>query len=111
MVVVGTVTAAVTAACSAPAEVAEAKPAAVQTVYANGQVYTQDPDLPWAQSLVTRGNKIVFVGSTEDALQYAAGDARFVDLQNQIVMPGIIDAHTHPGLDCRWSQLVSAGSR
>ena len=42
--------------------------------------------------------KIVFVGSTQDALPYAAGDSRRVDLKGQFVMPGIIDAHTHPGL-------------
>ena len=99
MVVLSTVTVAVTAVCSEPAGVTTAEStAAIETVYANGQVYTQDPDLPWAQSLVTRGNKIVFVGSTQDALQYAAKDAKLVDLQNRFVMPGIVDAHTHPGL-------------
>ncbi len=72
--------------------------AATETVYMNGQIYTQDKDLPWAQALITRGDTIVFVGSTQDALQYAARDSTRVDLQGQFVMPGIIDAHTHPGL-------------
>ena len=67
-------------------------------VYVNGLIYTQDRDLAWAESLVTKGDKIVFVGSDEDALQYAGGDSKLVDLQGQFVMPGIIDAHTHPGL-------------
>ena len=31
-------------------------------------------------------------------MQYAGGDSKLVDLQGQFVMPGIIDAHTHPGL-------------
>ena len=69
-----------------------------ETVYLNGQVYTQDEELPWAESIVTRGEKIVFVGSTQDALQYASRNSRRVDLKGQFVMPGIIDAHTHPGL-------------
>ena len=99
MLIISTVTVVATAACAQSAEVAEAKPgAATQTVYANGQILTQDPDLPWAESFVTRGDRIVFVGTTEDALQYAAGDARTIDLQNRFVMPGVIDAHTHPGL-------------
>ena len=68
------------------------------TVYVNGRVYTQDTDLPWARAFVTRDGRFVFVGSTEDALRYAGGDARIVDLQGRFVMPGIIDAHTHPGL-------------
>ena len=72
--------------------------AATETVYLNGLIYAQDRDLPWAESLVTKGDRIVFVGSDEDALQYAGGDSKLVDLQGQFVMPGIIDAHTHPGL-------------
>ena len=87
------------AACGAPQDDATPEPtAATETVYVNGQVYTQDPDLPWAESFVTRGDRIVFVGTTEDALQYAAGEARTIDLQGRFVMPGVIDAHTHPGL-------------
>lgn len=38
------------------------------------------------------------MGSTEGALQSAAADARVVDLQSRFVMPGVVDAHTHPGL-------------
>ena len=90
---------AVAAACSGPEEVATSdQTAGTETVYVNGLIYTQDRDLPWAESLVTKGDRIVFVGSDEDALQYAGGDGKLVDLRGQFVMPGIIDAHTHPGL-------------
>ena len=76
----------------------QAQAAATETAYVNGRIYTQDEDRPWAESLVTKGDRIVFVGSDEDALEHAAEDARLVDLQNRFVMPGVIDAHTHPGL-------------
>ena len=75
-----------------------AQAAATETVYVNGRIYTQDEDRPWAESLVTKGDRIVFVGSDEEALEHAAEDARLVDLQNRFVMPGMVDAHTHPGL-------------
>ena len=75
-----------------------AQAAATDTAYVNGRIYTQDEDRPWAESLVTKGDSIVFVGSDEEALEHAAEDARLVDLQNRFVMPGVIDAHTHPGL-------------
>ena len=45
-----------------------------------------------------RGDRIVFVGSDEEALEHAAEDARLVNLQHRFVMPGMVDAHTHPGL-------------
>ena len=97
---------AVTAACAGLQENATPEQAAeTETVYTNGRIHTQDLDLPWAESLVTRGDRIVLVGSDEDALRYAGPDARFVDMQGRFVMPGIIDAHTHPGLISVWGDL------
>ena len=90
---------ALTAGCSNRQDDAVlAQAAATETAYVNGRIYTQDEDRPWAESLVTKGDRIVFVGSDEEALEHAAEDARVVDLQNRFVMPGIIDSHTHPGL-------------
>ena len=79
-------------------DAAAAQTAASATVYVNGRVHTQDIDLPRAGAFVTRGDRFVFVGSTDDALRHAGGDARIVDLRGRFVMPGVIDAHTHPGL-------------
>ena len=90
---------AVTAACAGlQTNATPAQAAATDTAYVNGRIYTQDEDRPWAESLVTKGDRIVFVGSDEEALEHAAEDARLVDLQNRFVMPGMVDAHTHPGL-------------
>ena len=97
---------AVTAACAGLQENATPEQAAAtETVYMNGRIHTQDKDLPWAESLVTRDDRIVLVGSDEDALRYAGPDAKLVDLQGRFVMPGIIDAHTHPGLISIWADL------
>lgn len=88
-----------TTACDGPQQVAELfKTVARDTVYVNGRIYTQDKDLPWAEALVTQGERIVFVGSDEDALQYASEDIKLVDLRGQFVLPGMIDSHVHPGL-------------
>ena len=88
-----------TAAHSEPREAATAaRTAAPVTVYVNARVHTGDEDLPRARALVTRGDRFAFVGSAEDALRYAAGEGGVVNLQGRFVMPGIVDAHTHPGL-------------
>ena len=65
-----------------------AQAAATDTAYVNGRIYTQDEDRPWAESLVTKGDRIVFVGSDEEALEHAAEDARLVDLQHRLVKTG-----------------------
>ena len=82
-----------------------AQAAATEAAYVNGRIFTQDEDRPWAESLVTKGDRIVFVGSDEEALEHAAEDSKLVDLQGRFVMPGIIDAHTHPGLISVWGDL------
>ena len=95
-----------TAAHSEPPEAATAaRSGAPVTVYVNARVHTGDEDLPRARAFVTRGDRFAFVGSTGDALRYAAGEGGVVDLQGQFVMPGIIDAHTHPGLVALWGDL------
>ena len=87
-----------TAAHSEPPEAATAaRTAAPVTVYVNARVHTGDEDLPRARAFVTRGDRFAFVGSAGDALRYAAGEGGVVDLQGRFVMPGIVDAHTHPG--------------
>ena len=86
---------ALTAGCSdLQGDAMLAQAAATETAYVNGRIHTQDEDRPWAESLVTKGDRIVFVGSDEEALEHAAEDARLVDLQNRFVMPGMVDAHT-----------------
>ena len=84
---------------------AESTAAAAETVYFNGRIHTQDEALPEAEALVTRGDRFVFVGSNEEALRQAAGDAKRVDLQGRFVMPGVVDSHTHPGLIGLWGDL------
>ena len=48
-------------------------------------------------SVVIHGDRIVEVGPTPHILrQYELGDAQVIDATGQLVMPGLIDPHTHP---------------
>ena len=62
----------------------------------NGRVITRDPENPYLQNgaVVTEGAKIKAVGDC-DALKKAYPDAQFVDAAGGIIMPGLINAHTH----------------
>jgi predicted amidohydrolase YtcJ len=48
-----------------------------------------------AQAVATRGDRIVFVGSSEDALNLRGEATRVVDAQGATVVPGLIDSHVH----------------
>lgn len=71
---------------------------AQQSVYKNGRVFTANSAQPWAEAVITDGDKIVFVGTTDEANRRASKEADHHDLAGKFVMPGIIDTHTHPGL-------------
>jgi predicted amidohydrolase YtcJ len=60
-------------------------------------VYTLDPGLPWAQAFAVRDGKIVAVGSDTDVEPLAGPDTRIVDAAGAMVMPGLVDVHSHVG--------------
>ncbi len=72
--------------------------AAPSIVILGGRIFTNDPAKPFVEALAIEGNKIVAVG-TDDQIQ-ALGDAntRRIRVNGAVVIPGINDAHTHPGV-------------
>jgi predicted amidohydrolase YtcJ len=61
----------------------------------NGRIHTQDPSLPLAHAAAVKGNRIVAVGSPDEALAAVDGSAERVDLGGRAAVPGFIDAHFH----------------
>jgi predicted amidohydrolase YtcJ len=64
-------------------------------VLVNGIVHTGISGAPPAEAVVAAGGRIVFVGSTQEALQRAGAGARTIDLAGATVLPGLADAHAH----------------
>ena len=62
----------------------------------NGRVITRDPDRPYLENgaVVTEDAKIVAVGE-DGVLRKTYPDARYVDAAGGVIMPGLINAHTH----------------
>lgn len=77
-----------------PAGVAAEAPADIALLH--GRIHTQDAHRSVAQAMALRGNTIVAVG-TDRAIGALIGPrTRSIDLHGRTVLPGIIDAHTHP---------------
>jgi len=62
----------------------------------NGNFWTVDPHNPRAQAVAISGGRFLAVGSNDDVLHLASGRSRKIDLSQKTVLPGFIDAHTHP---------------
>lgn len=63
--------------------------------FRNGDVYTVDPEQPWATSLVVHDELIAHVGDEDGARRHLRSDTVEVDLAGRFVMPGFVDGHDH----------------
>ncbi len=86
------------ALCAAPLT-AQAPPASpsqpADLLVTNARVHTSDAAHPEAQAFAVRGDRVVFVGSTREALALRGPATRVLDLGGLTVVNGITDAHAH----------------
>jgi predicted amidohydrolase YtcJ len=78
------------------ASVIEAASPPADLVLLHGKIHTEDAGRSVAQAMGLRGNTIVLVGTDEAVSALIGPHTRTVDLNGRVVLPGIIDAHTHP---------------
>ena len=79
------------AACQIPGN--EESPA---TMYYGGDIITMEGDsAQYAEALVEKDGKIIFVGAKDEAMQAAGKGHRMVDLQGNTLLPGFVDGHAH----------------
>ena len=62
-----------------------------------GYVYTVDGKNSVQQAVAVKDGRIVYVGSDEGAASYIGTQTQQIDLAGRMLMPGLIDAHMHPG--------------
>lgn len=65
-------------------------------VVVNGNVLTQDDALPRAQAFAVKHGRFVAVGSSDDVRNLASAATQVIDAAGATVVPGFIDAHSHP---------------
>jgi predicted amidohydrolase YtcJ len=66
------------------------------TMYYGGDIITMEGDsATYAEAVVEKDGKIVFVGSKDEAMKAAGEGHNMVDLQGKTLVPGFIDGHAH----------------
>lgn len=69
----------------------------VDLVLTGARIFTSDGQQPWAEALAVKDGVFVYVGNSDGASEYLSEDTRSVELDGQLLIPGLIDAHAHPG--------------
>jgi len=65
-------------------------------VFINGQVETLNSNQPHANAVAIKDEKFIAVGSDRKIKAYIGSNTKVIDLNQQFVVPGLIDGHTHP---------------
>ncbi|HVU18458.1 MAG TPA: amidohydrolase [Candidatus Didemnitutus sp.] len=67
----------------------------VDLLLVHGQIYTESATMPVAQAVAVAGDRIVFVGSNDEAREHHFEATRTIDLGGRTMVPGLNDAHMH----------------
>jgi predicted amidohydrolase YtcJ len=67
-----------------------------QLILLNANIITMDATQPRAQALAIADGRLLAVGSNDEVNAMATSRASKIDLTGRTVVPGFIDAHTHP---------------
>ncbi len=65
-------------------------------VLLNGRVYTVDDAQPQAEAFAVKNGRFVAVGHADEIRGLATPGTEVIDAEGQTVLPGFIDAHSHP---------------
>jgi predicted amidohydrolase YtcJ len=79
------------------ADIGAAENGKADLVLHHGKIYTAVPTQPFQQAIAVRGNSIVAIGDDNKVdLLIGPETKEVVDLGGKLVLPGLIDTHTHP---------------
>src|SRR5438093_10520684 len=62
----------------------------------HGKVVTVDAWFSIQEAIALRAGRIVEVGRNTEVLKHRGPRTELVDLQGSLVLPGLMDSHTHP---------------
>jgi predicted amidohydrolase YtcJ len=65
-------------------------------VLVNGKIATVDDNFAIVEALAVKDGKILRVGTNQDVLETKSDGTEVVDLGGKMVLPGLMDSHTHP---------------
>ncbi len=75
--------------------------------YLNVRAWTADAERPWAEAVLTKDDRIVYVGDARGADALIGGDTDRIDLDGRLMLPGFIDTHVHPILGGGYAMALS----
>ncbi len=73
----------------------ETQYAVADSIFIGGIIITMDDRQPVVEAIAVADGKIIAVGDARDILQHKRKTTKIFDLNNQTLLPGFFDAHSH----------------
>lgn|GEM_PF-128901 len=89
-----------------PQRQAQAQNKPADKIFFGGDFITVDKSKPSIEALAVYQGKIVAMGSKAEVLKWKGSRTTMIDLKGKTLMPGFVDAHTHPILSAMMGQTV-----
>lgn len=70
--------------------------ASADKIFINGKIFTAESGSPLVEAVAIQEGRILKAGSTPEILALADEGTERVDLEGKVMMPGMIDTHSHP---------------
>lgn len=77
-----------------------------EQIFHNANIITVNDINPTAQAIAVSQGKILAVGSKSEVFAYLGSDTDLIDLEKNTLLPGFIDAHTHPILSALMAETA-----
>jgi len=67
-------------------------------VVVNGKIHTMDANSTEVQAMAIRNSRILALGTNDDIRFLAGPKTQVIDAKGRVVLPALVDSHTHPNL-------------
>lgn len=75
-------------------------------VFTDARVYTVNASDPWAQAIAIKDGRFVYVGDNSGVEEWIGPETEKTPLDGKLVLPGLVDSHTHLGLSAVWEAFL-----
>jgi predicted amidohydrolase YtcJ len=74
----------------------QVRAATADLILHHGKIVTVNKQFLVTEALAVAGGRVLFAGSNDAALKFKGASTEIIDLQGKMILPGLIDSHTHP---------------
>jgi len=66
-------------------------------ILSGARIFTSNKQQPWAEAVAVKNGRFIYVGDSAGVSRYRSDSTESINLEGRLMIPGLVDAHAHPG--------------